>query len=115
MSVSVDKYYIKRGSTAGIRMKLLQGNGQPMPVEDATQIRLQMRNMRGAGSLTMDRPATVIDAATGEVEAVPLAGEVAVAGDYLGEWRLTYAGGDIVVPNGDYIRFIILDDLAPNT
>ncbi len=110
----VGTYYIKRGSRAGIRMRLLQGNGQPMPLADATSIRLQLSPFNSdSGPLKMNRVATVVDMATGEVEAIPDAVEVDTPGPYKGEWRITYSGGDIIIPNNDYIRFIVLDDLAP--
>jgi hypothetical protein len=112
MVASLETYKIKRGSRAGIRMQLLQGNNQPMPLADATSIRLQLRPLNG-GPLTMDREATQTNQAPGEVEVIPDASEVDTPGQYLGEWRITYSGGDIIIPNDDYIRFVILDSLAP--
>jgi hypothetical protein len=106
-----DTIYIKRGSSKALRAKLQQGDGTAMPELASTPVRCQMRSIEG-GTLTMDRVATVVNATTGEVEAIPLEDDVAVTGKYWLEWRVQYPGGDEVLPDSGYIRVIVEDDLA---
>lgn len=106
-----DTIHIKRGSSKPITAKLQQGDGTAMPDLGSTPVRCQMRSIEG-GPLTMDRLATVLSTTTGEVEAVPISGDVAVVGQYWLEWRIQYPGGDEVLPDNGYIRVIVEDDLA---
>lgn len=111
VGAGADTIYIKRGSSKAIRARLQQGDGTAMPELSTTPVRCQMRSIEG-GPLTMDRTATVVNATTGEVEAIPIEDDIAVAGQYWLEWRVQYPGGDEVLPDSGYIRVIVEDDLA---
>jgi hypothetical protein len=97
---------IKRTSVRKIRMKLTNGTSSPLE-----GVRFQMRGFQ-RGILKMDRAAEFIDRAGGIVEVTPDVSDTDTPGQYFAEWRVTYPGGDVLVPDGGYIRVHVLDDLA---
>jgi hypothetical protein len=102
---------IKRTSVRKIRMKLTNGTSSPLDLTTALGVRFQMRGFQ-RGILKMDRAAEFIDRAGGIVEVTPDVSDTDTPGQYFAEWRVTYPGGDVLVPDGGYIRVHVLDDLA---
>lgn len=115
MSVEPETLYMKRGSVRKVRMKLTDSTGAAIPLGAATgNPRFQMRTLVGS-TLKVDREGVVIDAANGIVEYSPTTADVDTPGRYWVEWRVPFAGGDIVVPEKGYLPAVVGDDLAPNS
>jgi hypothetical protein len=111
LSNEITTVEMKHTSVRKIRMKLTNGASSPLDLTTATDVRFQMRRFQ-AGALKMDRAAEFIDRVGGIVEVTPDASDTDTPGQYFAEWRVTYPGGDILVPDGGYIRVRVLDDLA---
>lgn len=102
---------LKRASTRPIEARLQDGNGAALSMTGAT-VRFQMRKKSDA-ALKIDRAATIVDAPTAHVRLTPTAEDTDTVGNYIAEWRITYAGGDVLVPEESYLTVKIWEDLAP--
>jgi hypothetical protein len=105
-----DTIYLKRGETRDVEAYLQDGNGAAVSLTGAV-IKFQMRG-RFDSTLKVDRAATVVDAPTAYVRATLTSTDTDTAGNYIAEWRATYAGGYRIFPEGDYISVKVLEDLA---
>lgn len=103
---------IKRGTVRAVRSRLLDGDGAAANLTGATSIRFQMRTSAGI-ALKVDRVAVVVDAPTATVEATLTATDTDTKGNYRAEWRVTYAGGDRIFPEENYLTVKVWEDLAP--
>jgi hypothetical protein len=63
---------------------------------------------RGSATPAVAREATITNAALGQVSYTPIADDVALAGEYHLEWRITYANTtQLTVPSSGYIELNI--------
>jgi hypothetical protein len=103
---------IKRGEVRQITNLLKDGTGAALDLTGVTAIKFQMRK-KADSTLKIDRAATVVDQPTARVRVTTTAGDTDTIGNYIAEWRVTYAGGDVLVPEEGYITVKIWEDLAP--
>jgi hypothetical protein len=103
---------LKRGEVRQIEALLQDGNGAALDMTGPPTIRFQMRKKADA-VLKVDRVATLIDAPTAHVRVTTTSVDTDTIGNYIAEWRVTYAGGDVLVPEEGYITVKIWEDLAP--
>lgn len=71
-------------------------NDVPYPLEEGDAIVLHYIDPDGT---TFEKALTLIDAPTGQLEAVWLAGETDVVGAYLGQIKVTRLGDDVTFPD----------------
>jgi uncharacterized protein YkvS len=100
---------LKRGEVRDIEALLQDGTGTALPMTGAV-VKFQM-GKKGV-VLKIDRQATVVDTATAHVRFTTTALETDTAGTYKAEWRVSYAGGDVIVPESQYLNVKIWEDLA---
>lgn len=110
-------FTIKRNDTLPKLEVTLQQNNAVYNLTGAT-VKFIMKKA-GAASAKVDATATVVDAASGEVEYAwdDGVGDTDTEGEYNGEFEVTTSGGDILTfPNGaddtDYFTIEIVEDLA---
>jgi hypothetical protein len=111
-------FYIGQGDTASPLIDVLRdADGNPVNIQGAT-VALKIVPLRG-GPAIVDDPADVdqngdgSDGSKGKVSREWTAGETAEAGSYLGQWIVTFAGGDVqTFPNTGYLLIEITGDPA---
>lgn len=107
-----DFFKLKRGDTSpAMRRVLADEDGVAINITGATVV----FNMRAAGgAVVVDGAAAVVtDAAGGEVRYDWQAGDTAEAGDFEGEFQITYLSGAVeTVPNDGHIQIKITGDIA---
>lgn len=103
---------IKRGTVRAITARLLDGNGAAADLTGASSIKFQMRK-KAETTLKINRTAVVVDAPTAKVQVTTTATDTDTIGNYIAEWRVTYANGDRVFPEESYITVKVWEDLAP--
>ncbi len=103
-------FTIRRGDTApAIQATLLDGAGNPVNLTGAT-VRLHVGR---SGQPIVDAPATIVDAAGGVVSYAWQAQDLATPGQWLAEWEVTYATGEVeTFPNASQLLVTVLHDLA---
>jgi hypothetical protein len=105
-------FTIKRGDTLpSIRASLLDGSREPIDLT-AASVRFIMRPAAG-GSPTINQAATVTDAVGGGVLYAWGSDDTATPGEYLAEWEIAFGTAKLTVPNGGYLRVLIVGDLNP--
>lgn len=94
-------FAVKQGDTLPIiRSTLKDGDGEPLNLTDVT-VRFAMRPLAST-TITVDAPATVVgDPEDGIVEYFWQPGDTDIAGVSLGEWRVTYSGGELLTAPND--------------
>jgi hypothetical protein len=111
--VLMETFYIKRGDTSpAIRYAL---DPASVVLTGAT-VRFQMRARRSRGGATLiDAPAVVVTATgTPTVEYQWQTGEIANAGIFEAEFRVTYADGRVeTFPNDEFISVKVSEDVPP--
>lgn len=103
--------YLKRGSLRKVPMKLTDGAGAALPLADRTGPPRFQASRIGTPGVKIDSVGQVTNESGGIVEYQPVEGDVDTPGTYWGEWRVPFAGGDILVPENGYIRIVIQDDV----
>jgi hypothetical protein len=107
-------YIIKRGDFgSSIAATLLDENDQPANLTGSS-VSFRMVPIAVGGTLVVSSAATIVGVATlGNVSYEWAQGDTDDAeGFYLGEWQVTYAGGDPqTFPNGDYTVIQVVPDL----
>jgi hypothetical protein len=93
-------------------MKLKVGDTAPDPVADlntdVSGATVLFRLMKLNGAFVFSRAATIDNAVNGIVRYTWQAGDTNTAGAYLGEFVVTYAGGDVQrFPQGSYLEVLI--------
>lgn len=101
---------LKRGSTRPIEALLQDGSGMALTMTGAT-VKFQLRK-KSDSTLKINGNAEVVDEPTAHVRYTPTPTDTDTAGNYVAEWRVTYAGGDVLVPEEGYITVKIWEDLA---
>lgn len=100
-------FHIRAGDTSpAVAATLSVESGDPIDltgVSDAGEVRFQMAPVGRTGrEVTVDAPATVVDAATGAVEYNWQPGDIASSGTYYAVFRVTYPDGTVEsFPNDD--------------
>lgn len=103
---------LKRGSLRKVPMKLTDGAGAALPLAERTGPPRFQAYRIGVAGLKINSVGAVTDEAQGLVEYQPISADVDTPGTYWGEWRVPFAGGDIIVPENGYIRVVVQDDVA---
>src|SRR3954467_11020974 len=86
-------FMAQRATAPPLVAQLLGGDGAPVNLAGAT-VRVQTYPSIGAPAL-LDTPATVTDALHGTVQYNWSAGGTATAGEFLMQWWVTFAGGQL--------------------
>lgn len=102
--------YLKRASTRPIEAYLQDGNGAALTMTGAV-VKFQMRK-KSESTLKIDRAAVIVNATTAHVRVTPTATDTDTPGNYVAEWRVSYAGGDVIVPENGYLSVRVWEDLA---
>lgn len=104
---------LKRGSQRPITSTLTRGSGVPIDLTTSTAIKFQMQRI-GGGPLVIDGTASIVLPATlGKVAYNPTLQDAdQEPGVYRAEWRVTFPGGDVIVPEYRYLRARVLDNLG---
>lgn len=98
-----------------ITATLEDGSGTPVNIYGAT-VEFIMRSLRG-GNTVVNAEAENLDADSGgtnrgKVRYLWAEGDTDVAGGYVAEWRVTYAGGEMeTFPNSGYKTVAIIENL----
>lgn len=104
-------FYIKQNDTTPSLRATLMWSGSAVDLTGAS-VGFHMRDAY-TGTVIIDSPATIVDAANGVVEYEWLPADTAVAGLYEGEFEVTFASGEVMTfPNDGHIRIQIVDDIA---
>ena len=101
-------FFIKQNDTSpGLEYTLL-------PLTDVTGATIVFSMKNSAGTIIVNRqPVTIVTAATGVVRYPWIAADTATAGNFEGEFEVTFAGGGIeTFPNTSNILIRITDDIA---
>lgn len=94
MGNNLDPFVVKRGDTRpSLRVKLGYANGTQAPLSDATGVTFRMVNAKTGASKVDDTVATITDAPSGTVSYDWTAPDTDTAGDYAGEFKVTYSDG----------------------
>lgn len=109
-----DEIIMKEGDDLPIRSLELQekdGNGNRVPIDlTGSNVSFYVYDSSRDEMLIDGSPVTVTDAANGEVEYELQDGDTQRAGNFKGEFVVTYADGEITVPNNGFIPVIINPD-----
>jgi hypothetical protein len=73
---------------------VLKPDGTAKDLSSVTEVKFQMRKADDR-RYTVDAEAEVVDAATGRVSYDWEANDLSVAGEYIGQWQLTFADGKV--------------------
>lgn len=87
-------FTIKTGDTLPALSAILKVANVPITdLASATSVKLVLAKRSAPDVFVFVGNATIIDASAGKVAYGWQAGDTDVAGDYLGEWHVTYSGG----------------------
>lgn len=91
------------GGTVRFHMRL-RDSGEP--TDDPSPSR--------AETIKVDAPATVVTAASGEVKYSWVAGDTDTAGDYFGEFEITWATGSLPqrIPSDGHLEILVMENIA---
>lgn len=104
-------FYLKVGDRLPkLSATLLGSTGTAVDLSGAT-VRFRMASTKTA-TPKVDAAATVVSAAAGTVEYEWGATDTDTVGVYLAEWEITIGGKTQTVPTRDFLRVVIVDDLA---
>jgi hypothetical protein len=94
-----------------LRVQLKNADGTPLNLATATGVSFSMKQQ---GSIKIDKAlATVTTATLGLVSYNWQANDTDTLGTYKGEFEITWSSGITqTMPSDDYIKIIVLDDLA---
>jgi hypothetical protein len=105
-------FTIKKNDNLPVLSAVLKdGDGVEIDMTGATVV-FRMRRADGTQHIYKVNAAAsfVTDGSDGAVEYEWQAGDLDTPGDYLGEFVITFGGGDVqTVPNDDYIRVKVVD------
>lgn len=113
----MDPFYLKRGDTMPYLVATLSDDSGPVDLTDAT-VKFVLRHARtrcatSEPALLFKKPAVVADAASGIVRYEWADGDTDVAGQFDGEFEVTFAaGGRWTFPSSGYIPVSIGADLG---
>jgi hypothetical protein len=100
-------FFLRQGDTLPrIKATLKDATGATINLGGGALVRFRMRAQRG-GALKVDQPATITDAAAGQVEYAWQAADTDTAGDYLAEWRVTFGSDRQTHPNSTFVEVSI--------
>lgn len=103
-------YLIKLGDTEPTFSATLRLAGQAYDLTNAVSVDFRYRLTTESGATS--KTATIVDAATGQVEYSFQAGDLPTAGAYVGEFRVTLSGGGrITFPNDAPYPFTVSEAL----
>lgn len=105
-------FTIKRNDTRpAIRGRLKYEDGSTAPIGINDTVRFKMRRQETAVA-DVDALATVLDGEQGIVEYAWLPADTDTAGEYFGEFEVTYSDGRVqTFPNKSHIRIHIIKDI----
>jgi hypothetical protein len=108
----VSIFYIKENDTSpALRAVLKDSDGVSVDLTGAS-VRFHMRNANG-GILVVNKPATIVTAASGIVDYNWDAEDTTVVGQFEIEFEVTFPDGGIqTFPNQGYGTVVVADDLA---
>jgi hypothetical protein len=86
-------------------------DGQAANLTGATAAVFVFRKRTSAAATAVSAAATIVNAETGELRYDWAAGDLASAGNYYGEFRVTIGGVDRTFPQRGYIPFVVESDL----
>lgn len=102
-------FTIKQNDTWPPLVAILSNQDGPIDLTTAAQVKMYLRGT----TVTINGTCSITNAAAGEVTYTWAVGDLAVNGNYDGEFEITWASGKKeTVPNDGYFSFTILDDLA---
>lgn len=100
-------YYIKVGDTGlDLRGVVRDENGDPKDIAGAT-VRFHMRSLAGLSKVAAAAINDQAGSGTGAVKYSWAAADVDTPGLYVGEWQITYSGGDVQSFPNDRAGFLI--------
>ena len=105
-------FVIKQGDTSPALLVTLQDSGrQPVSLNGSTVL-FHFRGTRGSAT-PVTAPAVIVDAEAGQVRYDWRAEDTATAGDYEGEFEVTYSDGTVeTFPNDGYIEISMPEQIA---
>lgn len=105
--------YMKQGDTAPALTAALKDSLDVALDLTGSTVVFNLRQ-RGTGTVVVSRGSvTLVSPSAGQVKYVWQAGDTDLAGQFDGEFEITYPDGTVqTVPSKDYIRVVIKDDLA---
>jgi hypothetical protein len=105
-------FVIKQGDTSpSLMVNLLDSSRQSADLTGSTVL-FHFRRVRGTTVVTT-APAVIVDAGAGQVRYDWRAQDTATAGDYEGEFEVTYADGSIeTFPNEGFIEISMPEQIA---
>lgn len=108
----MDTFEIKRNDLVPeLNVALKDKEGAVVNLTGAS-VQFHMR-AAGASTLKVDAAATLVTAASGTCKYTWVAANTDTAGDFEGEFEVTYSGGNIeTFPTDGYIRIRVLPDLG---
>lgn len=103
--------FMKQGDRLpALRMQLTDSNGAAINLTGAT-VAFRMRSSSGT-NVTLTGEATVVSAATGEVQFAWGDGDTDTVGSYVAEWVADYSGSTLTVPTNGYVTVQVVDALG---
>lgn len=105
-------FYIKRNDTEpSISSILKNSDGAPVDLAGAT-VKFYMRAVGGTAA-KVSAAATVVDASAGSVKYQLTVGDSDTAGNYYGEFEVTFSDGKIeTYPADTYLQIEVIEDLG---
>lgn len=101
-------FRIKQDSTLpAIEYQTVDGSRQLVSLLGAISVDFVYRLREAATSTAVTRTATIVDAANGQVRYNWVALDTAVAGEYYGEWVVTFPSGERRFPDRSYLPFVV--------
>lgn len=106
-------FYIGQGDTASPLFDTLRkADGSPANLTGASVV-FRLVPLRGGAPIVNNLPAVIDDAVAGEIHRDWIAGETVNAGDFLGQWIVTFTGGKVqTFPNVGFLLITISPDAA---
>jgi len=111
--MSAHVFYIKQNDRRPkLQVQLQNSDGTPLDLTSSANTKFTMKK-QGAATKLDNQVAAVTDAANGLVEYEWQAGDTDTLGTYRGEFTVTWTTGVTqTFPEDDYIKVVVIDDLA---
>ena len=106
-------FFIKQNDTRPtLDAALRDDRDRPVDIAGATVV-FHMRNAADDTVVISSGSVGVLSTARGEVRYTWVAADTATAGNFEGEFQVTFAGGSVqTFPNDEYIKIVITDDVV---
>lgn len=109
--MSVDRYIKRNDTTNALQATLQDADGVAVNLTGAT-VKFKMR-LASSRVTKVDASATIVTAASGIVKYTWQTGDTDTAGNYEGEFEVTYTDNTIqTFPNDSYIKIQIKEDVS---